>query len=84
MASLWFKLWTNKYYNVVSNARLARSRNNEINWLKLIIEMILEQLNQSHNKLNGVAKKMKKLAKCYGKGVWSNLNLYTISVYEFL
>ena len=46
--------------------------------------MILEQLNQSHNKLNGVAKKMKKLAKCYGKGVWSNLNLYTISVYEFL
>ena len=47
--------------------------------------MILEQLNQSHNKLNGVAKKWKKkLAKCYGKGVWSNLNLYTISVYEFL
>ena len=43
--------------------------------------MILEQLNQSNNKLNGDAKKWKKT----GKGVWSNLNLYIISVvYEFL
>ena len=47
--------------------------------------MILEQVNQSYNKLNGVAKKInKKLAKCYDKDVWSNLNLYIISVYEFL
>ena len=29
--------------------------------------MILEQLNQSHNKLNGVAKKMKKKT---GKMLW--------------